>query len=247
MTKEQDLRVRVGTLVKNLPELHDLEYKVGFNLHENTYFQKLISKEVMEKGVRVTPRSYFKAIMFLTYFTSVIEGDYKVCDDLVTLSKTLRAEEREAGKDGVASYLGLDVVVAEAGLCAKEKKIGSDKVDVLVAKSRYDNQATPIDFDSGALRPIEPYYEGIGQMVCDLVSEERRELLMHVNSRAELEALVFTDCVLGLLKDATYRAKAEELLKKRDYLTASLIAIEGLRKEMTLSRMDAIVNEGKND
>ena len=92
MTTKQDLATRVGTLVKNLPELHDVEYKVVYNLHENTFFQKLISEKVL-KDVRVRPVDYFKALVFLTYFTGVIEEDYTVCENLVKISKALREEE----------------------------------------------------------------------------------------------------------------------------------------------------------
>ena len=41
--KQENPRKYVGKLVKNLQDLHDKEYKVVFSLHENTFFQKMIS------------------------------------------------------------------------------------------------------------------------------------------------------------------------------------------------------------
>jgi len=120
MKNKQDLEVHVGTLLKNLPEQHDIEFKVGFNLHSNTFFQKLVSKELIEKGVRIHTDDFYKGLVFLDYFCGVIENDYRVCDNLVKISKALRKAEKEKGEDKNASYLKLGVVVEEATLCAKE-------------------------------------------------------------------------------------------------------------------------------
>ena len=234
-----DLATRVGTLVKNLPELHDVEYKVGFNLHENTFFQRIVSKELLKKGVRVQPLDYFKALVFLDYFTGIIEDNHKVCDNLVAISKALRKDEKEAGENRGASYLNLSTVIAETGLYAKEKQ---DDLDVDAVKSRYNSQPA-VDFDS-AKKP-DPYYKAMGAMVSALV--QRKELLENIASRADLGAVVFTDAVLGILKDPNYQSKVNEALAKKDYLNASLIALEGLSKEVSLEDIGSFIGDDKND
>lgn len=244
MKSKQNLVTRVGTLIKNLSALHDLEYEVGVNLHTTTFFQKLVSKEVLEKGVRVKPLDYFKALVFLDYFTSVIEDDYRLCDNLLTISKILRKDEKEKdvkdmGED--SSYLSINTIVADAGLCAKEKgkNYYSKESNIKKIRKRYDSQKDTIDFSSDSLRRADPYYEALGQMVCDLVGKEMEEQLRNVTSRVELGAVVFTDQILSVLKDSTYKSRVNETLSKKDYLEASLTALDGSSKEISLSQIES--------
>lgn len=192
MKSKQNLAERIGLLLKNLPELHDREYTVGFNMHENTFFRKLVSDALLEKGVRVKPADYFKALLFLDYFSGVLEDDYKVCDNLVTISKKLREDEKASGKNTNASYLNIETVVEEAGLCAAEREAGfySSKPRLKAIRKMYDSCNAKVDFGSPSIRKGEPYYEAIGLKVCELVSEKRRNMLENAASRAEVLALV---------------------------------------------------------
>ena len=246
MKNKQDLRSRIGTLVKNSPDLHNLEYQVGINLHTTTFFQKMVSKEVLEKGVRIKPVDYFKALVFLDYFTTVIEDNYKLCDNLLTLSKTLRKQEtdkdvKDMGKD--SSYLRFNLVVADAGLCAKEKGIDyySKEPHIKNVRKRYENLKYTVDFKSSSLRKVDPYYEAIGQMVCDLVDEKAQIQLKNVTSRIEVGAVMFTGSIFGMLKDANYKSKVNEALRRKDYFEASLSALDSLSKEISLSQIEAYI------
>jgi hypothetical protein len=248
----KELRESVGTLVKNLDNLHETEYKVVFNLHENTFFQKLIPIEVLEK-IRVRAIDYFKALLFLGYFSKIIANDYSVCDNLETISKAIRDVEREKGEykgESGASYLNLETVVLEAGVWTKEKQIGSEKniparKAIEETKKRYKSEKQ-IDLNADNTRKIDCFYEGIGEMVCSQVSEKTKPFLEQSSSRADIGALVFADSILTFLRDKQYETAVYNKLANKDYLSASLIALKGLLKEASVSRIESAIKK-KND
>ncbi len=229
-----NLEERIGTLIKNIPTMHETEYEVRFNLHENTFFKKLAPEEILGT-VRIKAVDYFKSIVFLSYFSRIIEGNYQICDNLVKISKAVRAEEKENGKDSGASYLPITAVVLETGLYSQGKNYSREKTNI---KNRYSSNLSTVDL-SNPTRQGEPYYEAIGKMVCDMVSDERKDYFNSVSSRREIEALVFTDCTLNVITDAKCKSKANNLLKKKDYFGASMAAFEGLRKEASLAALQS--------
>lgn len=238
MSEEQTIN-HLGVLAKNLPALHTIEYKVGFNLHDNTFLQKMIPKDLLEKGVRIIPEDYFRGLVFLSYFSEIMSGDYACCTNLVTLSKALRKHEKETGVDGTASYLHLGAVVVETGLYAKEH-LGTMPLQDIV--TRYEQKMGAVDFAAPTLRAIEPYYLGIGQMLYDLVPGEKQPLLSTIQARADVWALVFTECVLSTFPHAPYKSAVEELEAKHDYLQASLASINGLQGDVTLDHLEKMIH-----
>ena len=237
-------REYVGTLVKNLNPLHDLEYKTVFNLHENTFFQKLVSREVLER-VRVKPIDYFKALMFLDYFTRIVEKDFAVCDNLERLSKAIRDEERKEGIDKGekgASYLNLETVVFEAGIWAKEKGISKKsfgKKEIEEIRKRYQ-QEKQIGFDA---REPEPFYDGIGEMVCQQVGDKMKPYLIGTRSRADLGAIVFIDSILTFIEDKSVEAAVYSKLESKDYFSASILALKQLIGEASLSKIKSAIEK----
>ena len=220
----QNLAERVGALIKNMPFKHSTEYKVQFNLQENTVFQKLISVDVIEKGVRIKPEQYFKGLIFLTYFTEVIENDPQVCDNLVAISKNLREEEKKRNINNSASYLEMDFVMLETGLGIHDHGDGHYTKEKTAIKARYAAGAGEISLD----RQVDPYYIAIGKMVYDMVSDQHKPLLEKVCSRSELGALIFVDSILGVLKNADEKAQLEAKLNSGEYLGGSIAGAEAL-------------------
>ncbi len=249
-------RENIGKLMKNLTPLHDLEYKVVFNLHENVFFQKLISREVLEK-VRIKPTDYFKALMFLDYFSNVISNDYTICANLENLSKAIRDQERAKEKaagladkyDEGLSYLSLETAVLEAGLFAQEKHLTSNKQilskqEMTQIEKRYKKEFK-IDLDAKEARSLEPFYEALGEMVCSQISDKSRPYLAKVSRRNELGAIAFSDYVLSLVADKSCETQVYTKFGSNDYLSGSIIALKQLMKEATLDKLKSSL--GKND
>jgi len=244
-----DERKHVGEIVKNLMPLHDLEYKVVFNLHENTFFQRLVSKDVLEK-VRAKPEEYFKALIFLDYFSRVIDNDCSVCDNLENLSKALRDQERARNEDKGEkgpSYLTLETVVFETGLFAKEKLVKSGRKDIAKKeeseiKKRY-LQEKPVDLSSPDSRKLDPFYEAIGEMVSSQVSDKLQPYLNSVKSRADIGAIVFADSVLSVLQDKVSIQEVQNKLAMNDCYSASISALKALMKESSIPKIQSSIEK----
>lgn len=239
-------RKHLGTIVKNLEPLHNLEYKVVFNIAENTFFQKLVSKEVLDK-VRIRPKDYLKSLLFLDYFSRVVANDYAVCDNLENISKAIRDKEREeeqkTGKDSGesgASYLSLETAVYETGLWAKERDltIAKCKKKQIGApiKQRYNHDKV-VDLKSKDLRELDLFYEGIGEMVVQQLSDKIKKYSLGVSGRADIGALIFTDSVLTYLKDKTLANKILQDLENKKYYEASISALNSLAAEASLDNI----------
>lgn len=236
-----DLAEQIGILLKNMPNLHDIEFKIGFSIHENTFLQKLVSSSNIDKGVRIKSGAFHKGLLFIDYFCTVLDNDFGVCDNLVTISKKFRDAERKKKEDKGASYLDFGLVVLEVGLYSKEKGDSYYAGCKDEIKTRYMSEPA-IDINSDSLRKIEPYYGAIGAMVVDLVSDERKPFLGDARNRLQLNALVFTDCVLGWLKDQNYVQQVKDELQKKEYLQASLTALKALTKEASIEEMKQFIS-----
>ena len=248
-TKENE---HIGIILKNLKPLHNLEYKVVFHLHENTFFQKLISKEVLDK-VRIRPEDYFKSLITLDYFSRIIDKDYGVCDNLENLSRILREKEKESGvEDGEKgnSYLSLESAVFEIGAFINEKRLSSKNKEISKKeegeiRNRY-SQGEKVDLSSPNTRKLDNFYEAMGEMVSSQASEKARAYLEKVNSREDIGAIIFSDSVLGVLENESSKKDIYSKLDKGDYCSASISALNALMKESTLEKIGrAIEKNGK--
>ncbi len=242
---------RIGTIVKNLPNLHNTEYTAGINLHTTTLFQKMISKGVLEKELRIKSVDYCKALIFLNYFTEVLENNYTSCDNLSTISKVLREGNEEELADSEIDpqempwYLGIRTVVAEVALSAKEKgKEHYSKTEKDNIEKRYNERNHYVDFSSQSIKKSEPYYKAIGQMLLDIAGKDAEKHLENTSSKVELEAIIFTSIISGILKDASCKSKVDDELQKKNYLCASILAIESLSQEISQSTLQSYITGG---
>jgi hypothetical protein len=253
MATKQEISEHIGTILKNSPELHNLEYEVGFSIYVNTFVKRMVSDKLFdsEKGVRIHSDDFYKGSVFLDYFCDVIEGNYMVRDNLVTISKKLRELEKKEKIDKGISYLNLESVIGEVGLYAKEHDADyyTQASTLKQIIERYAREHKPLE-PSQSIK-ADPYYEALGLMIYDMVSDENKHLLVDTSCRVELKALVFADSIAGYLKKKENAAQINTILGQKEFLKASLGAIEFLAQEITMeeaySNIQNYFNERMND
>ena len=210
---KKKIHTHVGSLLKNSSDFHDNEPKAMFNIQEISFFQKCVSKGLIDKGVRIRAEDYLKSLVFLDYFTKVLDSDYKVCDNLVVISKAMHSDSKAANggvdpKNSMGddmSSLGLDLVIMEIGLYAQGRGDDYYTNSSSYIKQRYNKYSDIVDFKSSSIRTPEPYYDALGQMLTDFVSISNQPLLEHINSRADFGAIVFTDNIIPMLTSNTFK------------------------------------------
>lgn len=245
----------VGTLLKNFSSKHTREYAQGLTLDENTILQKLVSEGILtarinmkhkdgktrtHTGIRVESESYLKALIFLDYYSTVVDESMSACNYLITLAIKLRELSQESGN--LVLDLNLETVVLEVGLVAQQRyseSPNSSQPDNIAQRYIHNNAF----IGNAHLRKIEPYYQAIGLRVVEMLSPERRQYFDGVANRSDLEAVIFTDCVLGVLKNQ----QTIDLIKQdipENKLKASITALDAIRKEATLERLRTAIKGG---
>jgi len=243
---KDELASRLGVLAKNLPNQNELEQVIGMNIHSNTFFQKMLSTDVRKRGCKMHSNDYYKGMVFLDYLATTLLDDINVFNNLDELSNIAQKEIQNP-------YLTIDMVVIETGLYAKEKPVNYfEKKNIIEMKKRYDKENATVDLESAGLRPAEPYYDSIGLMIADLVDPKHHDYLANVSGRNELKAVIFTSSALPYIKDEEAKKNIYASLGENDYFGASLIAIDSLRHDTSLSDIQdqftkAIFPKGSKD
>lgn len=257
-TTETERAKNIGTLLKNLPQKHAREYTQGLTLDENTMLQKLVSEEILtakikmqhsdgktrpHTGIRVESKDYLKASIFVDYYSTVLDETISVCEGLITLA--IKVRELSQAKDRTILDLNLETVVIETGLVAQQRSSESPESGQLGnITQRYDQSNTFVAENPS--RKIEPYYQAIGLRIVEMVSPERRCYLDDVNSRSDLGAVIFTECVLGVLQDQETIDLIEKGLAENK-LKASVSALYALRNEASVERLGDAIRRNYND
>jgi len=239
--KKESLEQRMGKLLKNMPDENKTDYMVAFNFNHNTFFHKLIGKNVLERDMYIEPDDFFKGLVFVDYLTNALSGEEKVVDNLSYIYTEIKKKKKDA-------KLNLELILLETGLYVKEKD-DFFKKEMNSIRKRYNNDSK-VDFSSKDLKPADPYYESMGHMVCDLVGDENKEELENVESRNELKALVFSDCIYNHLSEEDAKKNIKEKIKKKDFLGASIAALEELTKinnDSVLGLLGEIDEENKSE
>ena len=246
MIEEQKIIERLGLFMRNIPNEHEKEYKFGTSITNNTFFQKLVPIRIIENKFEIKNDDYLRSLLFIDYLVNVIDRGN---DEIIRNYQTLNNYMKERNND---FSLNLEAIVMEAGLYVKEKPEDflTDKKNVSEIKNLYDEKNTQINPESDNLKPVDLYYEAIGRMVYDLLSDDNKELLYNVKGKSGLKALVFTDAILQYLKDDEEKSKIKSILRLKnkkpktkikeylrngEYFSASIYALYNLSRQVDLS------------
>ena len=250
-TNCEKLAKDIGTLVKNLPDLHEREFKQGLTIDQNTVLQKFVSEDLLtvkvqvkhsdgavlpHTGIRVESENYLKAMVFLQYFTNVLEEDTGICSNLIELAIRIREQDSAKAEEySKSSSLSLSSVVIEAGLYSKQRIAqGTNETTPEKIIKRYKTKNMYVL--EGAVRRSDPYYQEIGRRFIDMVDPKRRKYFEKINSRLDIQATIFTDCVLSVIDDNSIKKIIEEQLSE-DKVRASMTALYALRNYANIEKL----------
>lgn len=216
--KDDELAAKLGLLLGNSANEHDEEYD-SFQIHHNSFFQKLISRPIIENDIRILPEDYLKILVFLDYFTQVIMGETGVLSNLEKISKISAKKTLE---------LDAKAVVLETVLYSLEKNPLSDQT-AQVFRHALKNATENAD----AVSNTNLYYEAIGFMAYDLISTDYKGFIENINGKNDYRAIVFTDCIAAYLNPKKVE-DIKNMLSKGDYVGASVLAINSLNENNSL-------------
>lgn len=214
---------RIGILLREVDPLFTKDKPISFDPVQMTVLQNLVRPAVLQAKVTVAKKDFFKAILFLDYFTEVVAGRGTVLDDIGVIVEEL---------DNMADYLDPDliVLVRYCGLFINSDLNGKRffrKASIRNLRRRHDLTNAQITWpDSDAL---DLFHNAVGRLVADQISDPRiRGALEALVGRNDLRAAILADAVLTALPADEVGDAALAALADGDVLTAAVALLEDL-------------------
>ncbi len=216
--KEDEIALKLGAMLKCAELEEDFEYRFMFDITANTFLQKLIPKKLMDRKLNINKGEYFKSLLILDYFVSVVSNDYKVIDNIDIIYRELIKKDPNAN-------LRLDLILGEIALYSKEYKILKNKKEI---KKRFKISGKC----SCNIKDLDPYYEAIGFMLLDNI--KIKDIAVNVSNKIEYKAAVFFDAILGNIKGTDIMND----IKKGNYFEASIRALNEYSKNISIDDIE---------
>jgi hypothetical protein len=216
----------VGRLMERLTPLHATEKPVSFDPLQMALLQKLVRESTLQAGVAVRKEDFFKAVVYLDYFTEVIAGRGALLEDVEVIVEELERMHEYLDPDLVllVRYSGLHV--------AKELKGEAIRSPSSLRQIRLRHQRSDMEVAAPAGGgELDLYHLALGRMVCSLVGTEAvRARLGGLRSRNALRAAILVDAVLAALPAAEVDETALESLRRGELLEAAVGLLAGLAR-----------------
>lgn len=200
---------KLGRMIESAEKIHVMNHDYGFNFNHNTLMQKLINADVIETPFWINPDDYFKCLISIDYFSSILFNCGSTLQNLELIFERMRNEKKDfeltAGVVSKELYLSAEDKLSEENLLERINGI----------KERYEKKNTK--FNSAGKPSV--YYRIIGEMVYDLVSSNYRKHLKAVKSLNDLRTLIFTDVMSGYTKISS---NVKNYLSRGDFINASI-------------------------
>jgi hypothetical protein len=227
--------MRIGSLLSHTPAESRKDYRINFDPLENMFLEKMITQETLEKRTILTAEDFFKGMVYLDYFSTVIHQDPKLFDDLLDIAKEIEQRDRYADPN-------MELVVKYTGICymyesAKMIRRPANRTD---PASTYTARNKKYESDFMSAEKVSPAYQALGSFVCNLVENEAvKARLPQIKGLYDLKAALFVDSILKYIPGQPAgqpENQTERIIEKIDagqYYDASVLAIKTLAKEVS--------------
>jgi hypothetical protein len=231
--------VKVGYLLQNMPSESSKQYAINFDPVENLFLDKLVNQEVVDKRIIMTAKDFFRGIVFLDYFCTIICNDTVVLDELLSVSKVLERKDPDLDPD-------LPLVVKYAGIFHHTNNARSLRADNQDRNSvqRYRRKNKKYEPEYVVARKISPIYEALGAKVCELAKNETiKQQLPEILSLYDLKAALFVDAVVENISNEQSKTEILAKVQEKDYYKASFFAMKKLEEEVAGKTVNFYIDE----
>jgi hypothetical protein len=206
---------RVSYFLRACEPLFNTEKAISFDPVQMAVLQRLVRESSLQAGVTVRKEDFFRAIVWVDYFTEVIAGRPTLFEDLAIITDEL--EKMHAYLD-----VTFELVVRYAGLFVQKEHKGERYFSANTKKQIERRHARAKgDVDWGPFCSVKPdlFYDAAARMVCDLVTTpEARALLLRFENRSDLRAVILVDGLLAVVPAAERPPSALAALQGGDLL-----------------------------
>jgi len=213
---------RLGYVLQHLEPESQKDYAMNFDPVQNIFLDKLVSQTVLEKRIIIDGNDFFKGIIFLDYFTSVVCNDYGILDELYDIAKQLEQMDQFLDPDLnlIARYAGMHYLYHEG------RKLTATTRG---PRTRFNRRNKTVEVSYPNLKKVSPTYEAAARIALDLVDNEAiQHRLANLTHLSEIKAAIFTDALVGCLSNQNAIAGIMHKVAEGEYFQASMLAIDSM-------------------
>jgi len=225
-----DPATRIASLLEQSNNYSNKTYRMNFDPVQEIVLKKMIGEEVLNKRLIIEEHDFFKGIFFLNYYCSVIAKSYDVIDSLYDYAKQLERVDKH--KDPVIA----DVVEKVLQNSFKKNIFVSDHAE-RGTREAYNSMKQNINLSGAQFVKPSPVYSSAAQIIKNTVNNLEQNLST-IESRADLNALVFTDAIYPYIRTDSNLPMVNNLLEKKDFLNASITALQIASKKYYADHID---------
>lgn len=226
---------RIGYMLTNSINLSNKDYSINFDPIESHFLKKFVSEETMQKRIVLRAEDYFKGIIFIDYFTSVITKNSGFIDELYEIAKEFERINPllDPDMDILTKYVGVSYI----SLMGKEYIMSRSSPDN--SEKRFQKNNNPFDDSYIGVKRLDPFYETLGQKVYSMLnSPEVIKSSSGFKGLNDLRAIIFVDCLMPYIENQDSKKAISDLLDSGKYYNASVSAINIFSKEASLKSME---------
>ena len=226
---------RIGYLLKNSANLSNRDFSINFDPIECQILKKFVSEETMNKRIVLRAEDYFKGIIFIDYFTSVITKNSSFIDELYEIAKEYERINPllDPDMDILTKYVGISYL----SLMGKEYLMSRSSSDS--SEKRFLKNNDSFDDSYIGVKRLDPFYETLGQKIYSMLnSPEVIRNSSGFKGLNDLRALIFVDCLMPYIEHQGSKKEISELLDSGKYYNASIKAMNFFSREASLKSME---------
>jgi len=237
--------VKIGYLLQNMESESTKNYIFNFDPVQTLFLNKLVNENVLDKRIIIKAEDFFKGIVFIDYFTSIICNETGLIDDLYDFAKKLEHQNQELDPelDFITKYASTYYLHHNTKFSFSEVRSKS--------LERYQRKNKKYEPEFIVTRKVSAIYEGLGSMVYDLANNNViKQELPNMLYLYDIKAALFVDAILDNIQSDEFKEKILEKFSKKDYYNASILAISSLANEVSNSSFNqylSSINTGGNN
>jgi len=225
---------RIASLLEQSNNLSNKTYRLNFDPIQEIVLKKMVGEDMLNKRLIIEENDFFKGIFLLNYYCSIIAKNYDVVDSLYSYAKHLERIDRS--KDPVMKDV-VDYVLQDS----IRKSIFVGKYVERSTVAAYNSMKQDINLSGVQFMTVSPIYTGAAQIIKNTLTNLESNLFK-IDSRADLNALIFTDALYPYIQNDSNFNKVNALLEKKDFLHASITALQIASKGYYAEHIDTKLN-----
>ena len=191
----KDIAKHLGFLMSKTRDLHSIWNTIGFDPVQAQFARNILSEKFLNSGIKIIKKDYFKAGMYLDFFSNFI-----VDNDAMYSKMLRRTRELEQINSFLDPNLELTIRCCSLDYLTNYRLLANNDR----RRNHYRESETSVNGDYSFLRRFDPILESAGELLLDQFSMASiKGQIKKTTSLNQVLALAFIDMNLNFYKETS--------------------------------------------